>query len=155
MSRRPPNTVEKAHSASILGPNAPLENTPHKAGNGDLPITCPNRHCPKCQSLARAVWLEKRQAELLPVEYHHVVFTLPERLAALAFQNKKQMYGLLFRATAETLQSIAADRKHLGAASPKPSNANVPGSGISSIGVRTSLSLRRLLGPHRRSLHAR
>lgn len=77
--------------------------------------SCANRHCPKCQSLARAKWLEKRQAELLPCEYFHVVFTLPEALAALALQNKRQMYDLLFRATAETLQSIGADPKHLGA----------------------------------------
>jgi hypothetical protein len=77
--------------------------------------SCANRHCPKCQSLARAKWLAKRQAELLPCEYFHVVFTLPESLAALALQNKQQMYGLLFQATAETLQDIAADPKHLGA----------------------------------------
>src|SRR5712692_4965182 len=77
--------------------------------------SCADRHCPKCQSLARAKWLEKRQAELLQCEYFHVVFTLPAPLAALALQNKRQMYGLLFRATAETLQSIAADPKHLGA----------------------------------------
>ena len=77
--------------------------------------SCANRHCPKCQSLARAKWLEKRQTELLPCEYFHVVFTLPERLTALALQNKQQMYGLLFQATAETLQDIAADPKHLGA----------------------------------------
>jgi hypothetical protein len=77
--------------------------------------SCADRHCPKCQSLARAKWLEERQAELLPCEYFHVVFTLPEELAALALQNKRQMYGLLFRATADTLQSIAADPQHLGA----------------------------------------
>jgi hypothetical protein len=77
--------------------------------------SCANRHCPKCQSLTRAKWLEKRQAELLPCEYFHVVFTLPGLLAALALQNKQQMYGLLFRATAETLQCIAADPQHLGA----------------------------------------
>jgi hypothetical protein len=77
--------------------------------------SCGDRHCPKCQSLARAKWLEKRRAELLPCEYFHVVFTLPEALAPLALQNKRQMYGLLFRATAETLQSIGADPKHLGA----------------------------------------
>jgi hypothetical protein len=65
--------------------------------------------------LARAKWLEKRRTELLPVEYFHVVFTLPEPLAALALQNKQQMYGMLFQATAETLQQIAADPKHLGA----------------------------------------
>jgi Putative transposase/Transposase zinc-binding domain len=77
--------------------------------------SCANRHCPKCQSLARAEWLAKRQAELLQCEYFHVVFTLPAQLAALALQNKREMYGLLFRATAETLQSIAADPDHLGA----------------------------------------
>jgi hypothetical protein len=65
--------------------------------------------------MARAEWLEKRQADLLPVEYFHIVFTLPEPLAALALQNKRQIYDLLFRATAETLQSIAADPKRLGA----------------------------------------
>jgi hypothetical protein len=60
--------------------------------------SCADRHCPKCQSLARAKWLEKRQAELLPCEYFHVVFTLPAPLAPLALQNKRQMYDLLFRA---------------------------------------------------------
>ena len=77
--------------------------------------SCADRHCPKCQSLARAKWLEKRQAELLPCEYFHVVFTLPEPLAKLSLQNQPQIYSLLFRATAETLQTIAADPKHLGA----------------------------------------
>src|SRR3954468_22821803 len=59
--------------------------------------SCGNRHCPKCQSMARAEWLEKPQADLLPCEYFHVVFTLPESLASLALQNKRQMYDLLFR----------------------------------------------------------
>lgn len=77
--------------------------------------SCGDRHCPKCQSLARAKWLEKRQAELLECEYFHVVFTLPAELAALTLQNKRQMYDLVFRATADTLQSIAADPGHLGA----------------------------------------
>ena len=77
--------------------------------------SCADRHCPKCQSLARAKWLEKRQAELLECEYFHVVFTLPAELAALALQNKRQMYDLLFRAAAQTLQEIAADPQHLGA----------------------------------------
>ena len=94
---------------------SPLANTPHNTSNGDLSITCADRHCPKCQSLGRAKWLEKRQAELLPCEYFHVVFTLPEPLAKLSLQNKRQMYNLLFRTTAETLQTIAADPKHLGA----------------------------------------
>jgi hypothetical protein len=77
--------------------------------------SCADRNCPKCQSLGRAKWLEKRQAELLPCEYFHVVFTLPGPLAKLSLQNKRQMYSLLFRATAETLQTIAADPRHLGA----------------------------------------
>lgn len=77
--------------------------------------SCRNRHCPKCQSLARAQWIEDRQAELLNVEYFHVVFTLPEEIATIAFQNKAVVYNLLFAATAETLLTIAADPKHLGA----------------------------------------
>jgi hypothetical protein len=77
--------------------------------------SCRNRHCPKCQSLARAQWIEDRQAQLLPVPYFHVVFTLPEEIAALAYQNKAVVYNLLFAATADTLRTIAADPKHLGA----------------------------------------
>ena len=77
--------------------------------------SCRDRHCPKCQSLTRAQWLEDRQAELLPVEYFHVVFTLPQEVAAIAYQNKAVVYGILFRATAQTLRTIAADPKHLGA----------------------------------------
>src|SRR6516162_2734496 len=77
--------------------------------------SCRNRHCPKCQSLARAQWLADRQAELLPVGYFHVVFTVPEEIAALAYQNKEVVYGILFRATAETLRTLAADPQHLGA----------------------------------------
>ncbi len=74
-----------------------------------------NRHCPKCQSLARAQWLERRQADLLPVPYFHVVFTVPQEIAAIAFQNKRVVHDILFQATAETLQTIAADPRHLGA----------------------------------------
>jgi len=77
--------------------------------------SCRNRHCPKCQSLARAEWIQRRQAELLDCEYFHVVFTVPEEIAAIAYQNKEVVYGILFRATAETLRTIAADPKHLGA----------------------------------------
>ena len=77
--------------------------------------SCRDRHCPKCQSLARAQWIENRQAELLEVPYFHVVFTVPEEVAAIACQNKKVVYGILFHATAETLTTIAADPKHLGA----------------------------------------
>lgn len=77
--------------------------------------SCRNRHCPKCQSLARAQWIEDRQAELLDIEYFHVVFTLPEQIAAIAYQNKEVVYGILFRAASESLRTIAADPKHLGA----------------------------------------
>jgi hypothetical protein len=77
--------------------------------------SCRNRHCPKCQGLARAQWLAARQAELLPVPYFHVVFTLPAPVAAIAFQNKATLYAILFKAAAETLRAIAADPKHLGA----------------------------------------
>ena len=76
--------------------------------------SCRNRHCPKCQSLARAKWVEARRAELLPVEYFHVVFTLPEQLARIAFHNRKVVYDILFKAAAETLATIARDPKHLG-----------------------------------------
>jgi Putative transposase/Transposase zinc-binding domain len=77
--------------------------------------SCRNRHCPKCQSNARDRWLEARRRELLPVRYAHVVFTLPRQLAPLALQNKSEIYGLLFRASAETLLTVARDERHLGA----------------------------------------
>jgi hypothetical protein len=77
--------------------------------------SCRNRHCPKCQSLVRAQWLEDRHADIIPVQYFHVVFTLPEEIAAIAYQNKAVVYDILFHATAETLRTIAADPKHLGA----------------------------------------
>lgn len=77
--------------------------------------SCRNRHCPKCQAAARKEWTQKRAAELLPVEYFHVVFTLPEQLSPLALQNKRVIYGLLFQAASETLLKIAGDPKHLGA----------------------------------------
>jgi hypothetical protein len=77
--------------------------------------SCRNRHCPKCQGAAARQWLAEREAELLPVPYYHVVFTLPAAIGAIAFQNKAAVYDLLFRTTAETLTTIAADPKHLGA----------------------------------------
>jgi hypothetical protein len=76
--------------------------------------SCRNRHCPKCQGAAREKWLQQRREELLPTEYFHVVFTLPEPIAAIAFYNKDVVYDLLFRATAETLLSIARDPQRLG-----------------------------------------
>jgi hypothetical protein len=77
--------------------------------------SCRNRHCPKCQGAARAAWLAERQAELLPVPYFHVVFTLPTAAAEIAFQNKEAVYAILFKVAAATLSTIAADRRHLGA----------------------------------------
>ncbi len=77
--------------------------------------SCRNRHCPKCQGAAAKDWLAARQAELLPVPYYHVVFTLPAHIADIAYQNKAEIYGILFKAAAETLITIAADPKHLGA----------------------------------------
>jgi hypothetical protein len=77
--------------------------------------SCRNRHCPTCQSLARAAWIEARQAEILDTDYFHVVFTVPEAIAGIAAHNKAVVYGILFRAVAETLRTIAADPRHLGA----------------------------------------
>lgn len=77
--------------------------------------SCRNRHCPKCQGAAARDWLADREAELLPVGYFHVVFTLPGQIADIAYQNKRVIYGLLFKTSAETMLTIAADPKHLGA----------------------------------------
>ncbi|WP_037427728.1 transposase zinc-binding domain-containing protein, partial [Sinorhizobium sp. CCBAU 05631] len=76
--------------------------------------SCRNRHCPKCQGATRDRWLTDRQADLLPVPYFHVVFTVPAEIAAIAYQNKRQLYAILFEAAAETLKTIAADPRHLG-----------------------------------------
>ena len=77
--------------------------------------SCRNRHCPKCQAMARAEWLAEREGELLPVPYFHVVFTLPQKIGALALQNAREIYRILFRAASETLLTIAADPRRLGA----------------------------------------
>ena len=77
--------------------------------------SCRNRHCPKCQATASHRWLEARQADLLPVEYFHVVFTVPSQVSELAYQNKSVIYGILFKAVTQTLSIIAGDKKHLGA----------------------------------------
>jgi hypothetical protein len=77
--------------------------------------SCRNRHCPKCQAMARAKWLAEREAELLPVPYFHVVFTLPDKIGRLALQNAQEIYRILFRAASETLLTIAADPRRLGA----------------------------------------
>ena len=103
------------YGAPFLLFHSPLEKTPHKATNGELTITCRNRHCPRCQGNARMRWLQARERELLPTRYVHVVFTLPRELAALALQNKRLIYNALFHASAETLLEIASDPRHLGA----------------------------------------
>src|SRR5205823_1305991 len=77
--------------------------------------SCRDRHCPKCQTAARERWIAARRRELLPTPYAHIVFTLPRRLAPLVLQNKKVLYNLLFRASAETLLEVARDPRHLGA----------------------------------------
>jgi hypothetical protein len=77
--------------------------------------SCRNRHCPKCQATAAADWMEAREAELLPVEYFHVVFTIPPVFGPIALQNPREVYGILFRAISDTLRKVAADPKHLGA----------------------------------------
>ena len=86
-----------------------------KTGNGARTITCRNRHCPKCQGAAAREWLAEREAELLPVPHFHVVFSLPAQIADIAHQNKAAIYDILFKASAETMLTIAADPKHLGA----------------------------------------
>ena len=77
--------------------------------------SCRNRHCPKCQGAAAKEWLAEREAELLPVPYFHIVFTVPNQIAQIAYQNKAVIYDLLFKASSETLLTIAADPQHLGA----------------------------------------
>jgi hypothetical protein len=106
------SAIERCRTAALGGHVEQCDNCGHQriAFN-----SCRNRHCPKCQSLVRAQWLEDRQADLIPADYFHVVFTLPEDIAAIAYQNKAVVYEILFHATAETLRTIAADPKHLGA----------------------------------------
>ena len=110
--RRVMHAIEQCRTAALGGHVEPCNGCGHQRVAYN---SCANRHCPKCQSLARAAWLERRQADLLPVEYFHVVFTVPEPIAALALANKKIVYAILFRAAADTLRTIAADPQHLGA----------------------------------------
>jgi hypothetical protein len=110
--RRVMSAIEKCRTAALGGH---LERCDECGHERNCYNSCADRHCPKCQSLARARWIEDRQAELLEVPYFHVVFTIPEEIAAIAYQNKRVVYGILFRVTAETLITIGADPKHLGA----------------------------------------
>ncbi len=106
------SAIESCRTAALGGHVAACE----KCGHSHIAYnSCRNRHCPKCQGAAAKNWLAARQAELLPVAYYHVVFTLPAPIADIAFQNKAAVYAILFKAAAETLITIAADPKHLGA----------------------------------------
>jgi Putative transposase/Transposase zinc-binding domain len=113
MAQRRVMTAIEVCRTAVLGGH--LEQCDHCGHQRNAYNSCGDRHCPKCQSLARAQWLEDRKSELLDTQYFHVVFTLPEQIAAIAYQNKRELYGILFRATAQTLLTIAADLKHLGA----------------------------------------
>jgi Putative transposase/Transposase zinc-binding domain len=110
--RRVMSAIELCRSAALGGHLEQCDQCGHERNCFN---SCRDRHCPKCQSLARAQWIEDRQAELLDCPYYHVVFTVPEEIAAITYQNKKVVYDILFRTTADTLKLIAADPKHLGA----------------------------------------
>ena len=106
------SAIERCRTAALGGHVTRCEDCAHEhiAYN-----SCRNRHCPKCQSAAAKAWLAAREAELLPVRYFHLVFTLPKPIADIAYQNKRAIYNLLMRASADTVIKIAADPKHLGA----------------------------------------
>src|SRR5580704_9370760 len=104
--------IESYRTAAFGGHVARCEDCAHERVAYN---SCRNRHCPKCQGAAARRWLAEREAELLPVPYYHVVFTLPAAIGAIAFHNKAAVYDLLFRTVADTLTTIAADPKHLGA----------------------------------------
>jgi Putative transposase/Transposase zinc-binding domain len=106
------SAIERCRTAALGGHVERCENCSHTVIAYN---SCRNRHCPKCQGAAAREWLAEREAELLPVPYYHVVFTLPARIADIAYQNKAVIYDLLFKASSETMLTIAADPKHLGA----------------------------------------
>jgi hypothetical protein len=106
------SAIESCRTAALGGHVARCEDCTHTTIAYN---SCRNRHCPKCQGAAAKQWLAERQADLLPAPYYHVVFTLPAAIADIAYQNKAAIYDLLFKASAETLITIAADPKHLGA----------------------------------------
>src|SRR5476651_1839153 len=106
--------IESCRTAALGGHVARCEN--EACGYTSIAYnSCRNRHCPKCQGAQARDWMEAREAELLAVPYFHIVFTLPGRIADIAYQNKAAIYDLLFKASAETMLTIAADPKHLGA----------------------------------------
>ena len=106
------SAIERCRTAALGGHVARCEGCAHTVIAYN---SCRNRHCPKCQSTAAKEWLAAREAELLPVPYFHVVFTLPAAIANIAYQNKAAIYDILFTTSAETMTTIAADPKHLGA----------------------------------------
>src|SRR5712691_7172512 len=108
------SAIENCRTAALGGHVARCENE-NCAYTQIAYNSCRNRHCPKCQGAVAKEWLAEREAELLPVPYFHVVFTLPAQIADIAYQNKAVIYDLLFKASAETMTTIAADPKHLGA----------------------------------------
>ena len=157
------SAIERCRTAALGGHVARCENDACRhtliAYN-----SCRNRHCPKCQAAASLKWLEERQAELLPVPYFHVVFTLPAPIANIAFQNKRVVYDLLMKASAETVITIAADPKHLGAKIGITSVLHtwgsamthhphvhmiVPGGGISPDGSQWIAGRKKYLAPHK------
>ena len=108
------SAIENCRTAALGGHVARCEN--EKCGHTQIAYnSCRNRHCPKCQGAAAREWLAEREKELLPVPYFHVVFSLPAQIADIAYQNKTLIYNILFKASAETMLTIAADSKHLGA----------------------------------------
>jgi hypothetical protein len=112
VQRRVMSAIELCRTAALGGHIEQCDRCGHERNAYN---SCRNRHCTKCQCLARAEWIQDRQSELLDCEYFHVVFTVPEEIAAIAYQNKKAVYGILFQSAAKTLRTIAADPKHLGA----------------------------------------
>ena len=106
------SAIKACRTAVLGGHVARCEGCPHTSIAYN---SCRNRHCPKCQGSAAREWLAEREAELLSVPYYHMVFTVPAPVADLAYQNKDVIYDILFRASAETMLTIAADAKHLGA----------------------------------------
>ena len=106
------SAIERCRTVALGGHVARCEDCAHTVIAYN---SCRNRHCPKCQGAAAKQWLAEREAELLPVPYFHVVFTLPGPIADIAYQNKAVIYDLLFKAAAEATLTIAADPKHLGA----------------------------------------
>ena len=114
-----PKNVQKAMSAiencrtSTLGGHM---DTCDECGYSRISYnSCRNRHCPKCQTLTKEQWIESREDDLLNIRYFHVVFTIPDTLNGLVFQNQKLLYGVLFKSVSETLLELAADKKYLGA----------------------------------------